>query len=117
VAEEEFSTNFLPTPPDVAINGQIIDVVNGVSQIGQYQIVTLNRGAGDGLDVGDVLAIFQRGEVIDDHIGGGWLGNNVRLPDERAGTLLVFRTFEKVSYGIVMNATSEIHLLDMVRNP
>ncbi|HEX7029318.1 MAG TPA: LysM peptidoglycan-binding domain-containing protein [Gammaproteobacteria bacterium] len=117
VLDGEFNVNFLPSPPDVEINARIIDVVDGVSQIGQFQIVTLNKGAGAGLAVGDVLAIYQRGEEIEDKVGGGWLGDEVRLPDERAGTLLVFRTFDEVSYGLVMNATSEIHLLDMVRNP
>lgn len=117
VEEEEFNVNFLPSPPDVEINGQIIDVVDGVSQIGQFQVVTLNKGAADGLEVGHVLAIYQRGEELDDPNANGWLDDEVRLPDERAGTLLVFRTFDDLSYGLVMNATSEIHLLDMVRNP
>ena len=116
VEANEFNTNFLPTPPDVEIDGQIIDVVDGVLQIGQYQVVTLNRGANDGLDVGDVLAIYQRGEEIDDDVAGA-ISGEVRLPDERAGTLIVFRTFDEVAYGLVMHATSEIHLLDMVRNP
>lgn len=116
VQDMEFNTNFLPTPPDVDIDGQIIDVLDGVLQIGQYQIVTLNRGANDGLDVGDVLAIYQRGEEIDDDVPGA-VSSDVRLPDAHAGTLLVFRTFDEVSYGLVMQATSEIHLLDMVRNP
>jgi len=117
VDENEFNTNFIPRPPEVDINGQIIDVVDGVSQIGQFQIVTLNRGRNNGLEVGNVLAIHQRGEVVDDEVDGGWLGNNVQLPDERAGLLLVFRTFDEISYGLVMHATSEVHLLDMVGNP
>ncbi|MBW3567406.1 MAG: LysM peptidoglycan-binding domain-containing protein [Proteobacteria bacterium] len=117
IDESEFNTNFIPTPPDVDINGQIIDVVDGVSQIGQFQIVTLNRGDEDGLEIGNVLAIYQRGETIDDDVGGGWTGGNVKLPDQRAGLLLVFRTFDKISYGLVLHASSEIHLLDMVRNP
>lgn len=117
VDNREFDTNIIPTPPATEINGQIIDVVDGVSQIGQYQIVTLNRGTNNGLEIGNVLAVYQRGEVIDDKVGGGWMGDNVRLPDERAGLVLVFRTFDDVSYGLIMHATSEIHLLDMVRNP
>ena len=117
VDDREFDTNFLPAPPDVEVTGQIIDVVDGVSQVGQYQIVTLNRGAEDGLEIGHVLAVYQRGEVVEDNVGGGWMGEEVRLPDERAGVLMIFRTFENVSYGLIMHASSEIHLLDMVRNP
>lgn len=117
VDDREFNTNFIPTEPKVDVDAQIIDVVDGVSQIGQFQMVTINRGANDGLEVGNVLAIYQRGEEIDDTVGGGVFSNNVTLPDQRAGTLLVFRTFDEVAYGLVMNATSEIHLLDMARNP
>ncbi|HEX7047456.1 MAG TPA: LysM peptidoglycan-binding domain-containing protein [Gammaproteobacteria bacterium] len=118
VEDEEFNTNFLPSPPDTQINGEIIDVVDGVSQFGQFQIATVNRGENSGLETGDVLAIYRRGEIIEDKVADGWLSDeNVRLPDERAGTLLIFRTFDNISYGLVMNATSEIHLLDMVRNP
>ena len=49
-------------------------------------------------------------------IGGGG-PKRVKLPEERAGELLVFRTFESVSYGLVMNFQRPIHILDNVRNP
>lgn len=105
--------NFLPRAPESDIEGQIINVVDGVAQIGQYMIVTLNRGERDGLEEGYVLDIYQRGKDVDDEVGGG----SVRLPDQMAGTLMVFRVDERVSYGLVMHANSEIHLLDIVRNP
>ena len=69
------------------IDGQIISVVGGVTQIGQYQVVVLNRGSSDGLAVGDVLTVFQKGEEVRDHVKGGM----VTLPDEEAGTLMVFK--------------------------
>ena len=117
IDDTEFSTSFVPTPPEVEINGQIIDVVDGVSQIGQFQVATLNRGARDGLEIGNVLAIYQKGDVVEDDINGGLVNDDVQLPDQRAGLLIVFRTFDEVSYGLVLHAESEIHLLDMVRNP
>lgn len=118
VSDVEYNTNFLPSPPDVPVEGQIIDVVNGVSQIGQHMVVTINRGAKDGLEVGNVLDIYQRGELIEDDIAGGWVGDDeVRLPDRKAGTMLIFRVFDNVAYGLVMRSSSEIHVLDMVRNP
>ena len=95
------------------IEGRIISVVDGVTQIGQYQVVVMNRGTNNGLSVGDVLTVWQTGETVDDRIGGG----SVRLPDEAAGTVMVFKTYDRISYGLVMEATQAIHIHDFVRNP
>ncbi|HSN51005.1 MAG TPA: LysM peptidoglycan-binding domain-containing protein [Woeseiaceae bacterium] len=105
--------NFYPRTPSNAIDGRIISVVGGVTQIGQYQVVVLNRGTRDGLAVGDVLTVYQTGETIDDRFGGG----RVRLPDEEAGTLMVFKVYDRIGYGLVMEATQAIHIHDTVRNP
>jgi hypothetical protein len=105
--------NFFPRSPSNQIDGRIMSVVGGVTQIGQYQVVVMNRGSNNGLSVGDVLSIFQTGETVKDRIRGG----SVRLPDEKAGTVMVFKTYERISYGLVMEATDAIHILDTVRNP
>ncbi len=105
--------NFFPRSPSSNIDGRIISVVGGVTQIGQYQVVVMNRGSGDGLSVGDVLSVFQSGKVVDDRVKGG----NVRLPDEQAGTVMVFKTYDRISYGLVMEATDAIHIHDSIRNP
>jgi hypothetical protein len=41
----------------------------------------------------------------------------VELPELRAGTVMVFRPFDRVSYALVMQATRPMHLLDTVKNP
>ncbi len=105
--------NFLPRAPGSVIDGSIISVVGGVTQIGQYQVVVLNRGTSDGLSVGDVLSVFQTGDVIRDRVAGG----KVRLPDEDAGTVMVFKVYDRISYALVMEATQAIHVLDSVKNP
>ncbi len=105
--------NFFPKAPDIQVDGRIISVVDGVSMIGQYQVVVMNRGARNGLAPGDVLTVFQRGVAVKDRIEGG----NVRLPDEEAGTLMVFKVYDRIGYGLVMEATQPIHVLDAVRNP
>ena len=105
--------NFYPRAPSSAIDGRIISVVGGVTQIGQYQVVVLNRGTRDGLSVGDVLTVFRTGETIKDRFGGG----KVRLPDEEAGTLMVFKVYDRIGYGLIMEATQAIHIHDTVRNP
>ncbi|MEM8815320.1 MAG: LysM peptidoglycan-binding domain-containing protein [Pseudomonadota bacterium] len=105
--------NFFPKAPSTDVDGRIMAVIGGVSQIGQYQVVVINRGATDGLAQGDVLTVFQAGDEIQDRIGGG----KVKLPDEPAGTLMVFKTYDEIAYGLVMEATEALHIYDPVRNP
>lgn len=111
--------NFFPKPPDQAVEGQIISVIDGVSRIGQYQVVVVNRGESHGLAPGDVLTVLQQGQEVYDRIGnnGVFGAEKVKLPDEEAGTLMVFKTYERISYGLIMRAQNEIRVLDVVRNP
>ena len=95
----------------------IIAVLGGVAEIGQYQVVVLDRGTQAGLDAGTVLGIYGRGKKVSDPYAFDGLSGSVKLPEEREGTLLVFRTYPKVSYGLVMEAKREMHLLDVVKNP
>jgi LysM domain len=116
--------DFIPSAPKVKTDGRIIAVSDGVSIIGQYEVVVINRGAGDGLAPGNVLAVFQAGEVIPDTVNKGFLNGmsrlaaaKVRLPDERSGTFMVFKTFDHMSYGLIMEATNVIRVADRVENP
>ena len=111
--EVDLPLNFFPKAPASNIDGRIISVVGGVSQIGQYMVVVLNRGTANGLAVGDVLTVFQDGPEVKDRVEGG----TVKLPDEAAGTVMIFKTFDSISYGLVMEATTAIHKYDFVRNP
>ncbi|MCP4282884.1 MAG: LysM peptidoglycan-binding domain-containing protein [Gammaproteobacteria bacterium] len=110
------TSNFIPKAPDRPIHGSIISVLNGVSQIGQYNIVVLDRGRRDGLTPGHVLDINRRGLMVRDTVSH-MTGTRVKLPDEPAGTLMVFRVFERVSFGLVMHATNAMHLGDRIINP
>ena len=76
----------------------------------------LNRGARDGLQPGHVLAINQAGRAVRDRIAAG-NAQYVTLPEERAGILMVYQTFDRVSYGLIMEATRAVHLGDTVGNP
>lgn len=111
--DEPLASNFYPRAPDNEIRGQIISVYGGVGQIGQYQIVTLNRGETHGLERGHVLDIYQTGRRALDPI----TKRSVILPPIKAGTLMVFKVEERVSFGLVMRATRALHVLDAVRNP
>ncbi|PUB86541.1 MAG: LysM domain-containing protein [gamma proteobacterium symbiont of Ctena orbiculata] len=113
--EDEPLIDFQPRVPESPIEGRIISVLNGVTQIGQYNVVVLNKGANVGLEAGHVLRILQGGEAIRDIVKGR--GEKVTLPLEEAGHLMVFRTFEKVSFALVMDAIKPLHVLDWVRTP
>jgi hypothetical protein len=163
VVDEEINRNFMPRAPDRNVSGEIISVVDGVSQIGQYQVVVLNLGQRDGIEIGHVMGVYQRGEVIEDLYvkppsdetadmdkseieldpdkQGGLDGffkaaddvvvdihhgikkrfqsrsQTIKLPDERAGTIMVFRPYERFSYALVMEATRAMHINDIVKNP
>ncbi len=108
---------FQPRAPDRPVEGRIVHVVDGVTQIGQYQVIVLNRGERDGLEPGHVLSVWQAGRKVRDDVDSGLFGRKVQLPDEMAGTLMVFKTYERLSYALVMQAEGPIHTLDKVRNP
>ncbi|SFQ85358.1 Nucleoid-associated protein YgaU, contains BON and LysM domains [Halopseudomonas formosensis] len=111
--ERAVSSTFFPSDPEGQVDGLILDVPNGVTQIGQYDVVILNKGARDNLKEGNVLAIYKTGELVRDRIQN----ERVRLPDERAGLLMVFRVYDRMSYGIVLNAQRQLAIMDKVRNP
>lgn len=119
--------NFAPSAPRNPVKGRIIAVVDGTALIGQYQIVAINRGTRDGVSNGTVLAIDQAGESVRDVYSNGLnamfgdprtsFSRHVKLPDERVGTLLVFKTFNRVAYALIVGASNTIHVQDIVHNP
>jgi LysM repeat protein len=120
----DVALDFLPSPPRRAVNARIMAVTDGVDVIGQYEVVVINRGARDGLMPGNVLTIYQAGALVADQEKNGFLNSasrafaeKVRLPDEPTGTFMVFKTYERISYGLVMEAKDLIHLRDRVSSP
>jgi hypothetical protein len=109
-------THFQPHAPADDIEGRIISVLDGVTQIGQFNVVAINLGTREGMEPGHILRIYQDGAVVKDTVSGK-LNDTVKLPDEEAGLIMVFRSFEKVSFGLVMKATKAIHINDFVRTP
>ena len=117
------SSDFAPHGPHQAVDGRIIAVVNNVLLAGQYDVVAINRGSHDGVDRGTVLTVDLAGDKVSDHcayINGDstcWLPHSERLPDEVSGTLLVFKTYERMSYALIFSDTVPINVGDRVRNP
>jgi hypothetical protein len=114
--EDEVSLNYFARPPQQPIRGSIISVLGGVSQIGTRNVVVIDKGARDGLLPGHELDIYQNGGISRDPYSAV-KSDTVRLPDEKAGMLMVFRTFDRVSYALVMEAQGALHVLDRVQTP
>jgi hypothetical protein len=122
----DVNVDFVPHAPEADIDARII-AVRSHTIMGQYQVVALNRGTSSGLEPGHVLAIYQAGDAVRDSYAKGGLGagssmksmfsRKVRLPDERAGVLMVFKSFDRMSYALIMEATREVRQGDFARNP
>jgi len=107
------STPYIPRAPERSIRGRVIAGSDStVYELGTYSVVVLNRGMRDGLDVGHVLGLYRSEGSIP-------LGDDklIALPEQRYGLVLVFRTFEKMAFGLVMTSRRPVNVLDTVRNP
>jgi len=112
--ERVLDASFYPRAPDVKIEGGVmIAVEGGLTQIGDMSIVTINRGKRDGLQIGHVLAVYQRGALVYDKVAK----SNVTLPDTRAGLAMVFESYEKIAYAVILRTTRPLKVFDIVKNP
>ena len=116
--------DFIPSVPKTPIKGSIIAVSDGVAVIGQYEVVVINRGVRDGLTPGNVLAVYSVQPDMYDNSKNGYVhptanmfAKKVPVPEERTGTFMVFKTFERMSFGLIMEATDVIHVDDHVETP
>lgn len=111
----EFST-YAPRAPGVGVDARVVSVYgSAVKFAAQNQVVVINHGARDGLVRGDVLAILKEGERLVDRTDPA--KPTIQLPDERNGLLMVFRTFERVSYALILQITDGVKVGDRLINP
>ncbi|MEH6468109.1 MAG: LysM peptidoglycan-binding domain-containing protein [Porticoccus sp.] len=111
--ERRLESTFYPSAPEDTVEGVIMAVEGGISQVGHLDVVAINRGEREGLAPGNVLAIYKQGETVTDKVAK----EKITLPDERGGLLMIFRTFEKMSYGLVLSADRPLAVNDVVKNP
>jgi hypothetical protein len=113
--------SYVPRAPATMIRGRIIGLYNGIdtSESGRGSIVTLNKGKRDGIEDGHVLSIARAGGTIVDPQSSKSRDTapSFRLPDERYGTLFVFRVFDAVSYALVMDSSRPVTPADIVLTP
>jgi len=111
--EAMLETFFYPSEPPEGVNGVIIDSGRGVTFIGQYDVVLLNVGEREAIKPGMIFRINRRGDRIRDPVNN----ERLQLPEEEGGMLMVFRTFDKMSYGLVLDAKLPIQIGDPIVNP
>lgn len=116
-AVNERPVNFAPRPPEADVSGKIVSIHRGVRQVGRNGVVALNIGRNDGIEVGHVLSIQTTGRVVPDREAGKRRVEFVQLPNLDVGTLLVFRVFDTISYGLVMTASRAVEIGDAVVRP
>ena len=107
---------YVPHAPTGAVEARVVSVYgNAVTMVGQNQIITINRGTRDGMERGIVLAVVKDGERLIDRTDPE--KPTIKLPDERNGLVMVFRTFERVSYALVLQLTDGVQVGARLVNP
>lgn len=110
----DFDLNFMPRAPSKPIHGSIIDVAGDFSLGAEGLVVVLDRGKDVGLQAGDVLAVFNNAKRMSDLTSPYGC---VRLPRERIGEVMVFRTFTHTSFALVVRAIRAVKKMDRIANP
>ncbi len=105
--------DFQPRVAGIQKTGKIISLVDALYRAGQNQIVVLNLGTNDGVQPGDVLSVVSDDRIVRDTISGK-KNDFVTIEGEKAGVVMVFRTFDKVSYALIMTSNRTINLYDRV---
>ena len=106
---------YTPHPPSGPVDGRIVGVYGDGLRAGQNQVVSINRGSRDGIERGHVLALWRAGAEAVDTTGGRKVA--MRLPDERHGLLFVFRTFDRVSYALILSVQQPVRAGDRYSQP
>jgi hypothetical protein len=104
--------NYAPHRPKQAIDARVMSVYGGLTHAGQNQVISINRGALDGLDDGAVLQLFRDGKKIADP---GF--EDAKLPDESVGSVFIFRVFRHVAYALIMQVTEPVQVGDIALSP
>ena len=129
IDDEPFDYEFIPHPPEeVPENMRVLAFTDAFNAVGTDQVVVLSRGARDGVDAGETYSIFTPGDTVRDTVRYGHdtadlrtafrpNKGNVKLPDEFVGHVMIFRTFDRVSYGLLIDGIKPVHLGDALRAP
>ena len=112
--DDGFTNNYQTRMPSLGgSEGRVVSLVNSISQSGRDQVVVLNLGKKNKIKPGDVLAIEASGGSFRDVRGKGGY-EKVKMPNTRTGVVMVFKTFDDVSYALVMESTRPVRKHDII---
>jgi hypothetical protein len=106
---------YVPRSPANPVDGRVVSIYGDGVRAGQNQVVAINRGSRDGIERGHVLAVWRAGRTVADRTSADKAA--LRLPDERHGTMFVFRTFERVSYALLLQVQDPVRAGDRFTQP
>src|SRR6266436_5967170 len=113
--------HYVPHAPSSAVSGRIMGLYDALATSigGRDSIISINRGTRDGLEVGHVLAVYRNVVIYDqkDYLKSRDRSPAIQLPPERYGLVFIFRTFDSVSYALVMESSRPVQGGDIVQNP
>lgn len=114
---DDLSQTYMPHAPQQQIRGQIARISDGINETGTGRVVVLNRGEQDGLENGHVLAVLRKGDSMTDPESDPEHPQTLQLPDEPVGLVMVFKTFPRLAYALVMQVSQPVHVEDVVQTP
>jgi hypothetical protein len=112
----EYKMDFIPRAPKSDVEGRVMSIIDDRTVVAQYDIVIVNRGSKHGLEPGNVLALYQAGEEVRD-VTPNAVSRKLQTPEERTGVFIVFKAYDRLSYGLVMESDREVHVGDAFRSP
>ena len=109
--------SYTPRPPGMEVDARVVSIYgsSAVAYAAQNQVVAINMGSQDGLEPGHVLSLLTKGDRIKDMTDSNRA--MVKLPSEVNGTAMVFRTFERVSYVLLLEIRNGVRVGDRLVNP
>jgi hypothetical protein len=108
--------DFIPRIPGTKVDGRIMSVIDERTVVADYDVVIINRGTQHGLEPGHVLEVWEAGEEVRD-VTMNRESAQVQLPDERNGLAMIFKAYDRMSYGLMWRSDREVHVGDAVRSP
>ncbi|MCC7256198.1 MAG: LysM peptidoglycan-binding domain-containing protein [Dokdonella sp.] len=127
IVDAPYDAQYLPhRPNNVPDKMRVIAFSDAFNAVGPLQVVALSRGSEDGIENGQTFSIYQKGAKVEDRTDypkGTFRkffhpkDSKAKLPPEFVGNVMVFRTFQRVSYGLVMDTIKPVHIGNFLHDP
>lgn len=110
-------TSYVPHAPGVDVDARVVSIYgsSAVAYAAQNNVIAINRGTQDGIEVGHVLNLLTKGSRIRDTTGEQ--RSEIKLPSESNGVVMVFRTFDRVAYALILDVSTPVRVGDRLVNP